>query len=318
MPLNRPALSLGPGPRGVQEARRWVVETCRDIGRPELVECAELGVSELVTNALLHGRSPIRVRVRGTAEHPRVEVRDASPERPALPSATPAEEDDLLLTFGRGLSIVARASDAWGAEIEEDGKVVWFAPAAEFAEDEGADGVITGVAEEAYLAGTDDQDLLEIEVLSVPLRAYLGFQRHYRELRREVRLLALAHEKDYPLAKNLSDLFGSLERQLREGIGSDQVEAAQASGLESADLRIVMPRRGAQTIDRLIELLDLADEFCRQQRLLSLARTPEQRDFQRWFLGELVRQAHGAPPRAWPGSATAHTSAEPGRQSSVS
>ena len=56
MPLNRPALSLGPGPRGVQDARRWVVDVCTDIGRPELIECAELGVSELVTNALLHGR----------------------------------------------------------------------------------------------------------------------------------------------------------------------------------------------------------------------------------------------------------------------
>lgn len=301
MPLNRPALSLGPGPRGVQDARRWVVETCRDIGRDDLVECAELGVSELVTNALLHGAPPIQVRVRGTVQHPRVEVRDASPERPVLPSAVSPDEDDILLTFGRGLSIVARSSDAWGAEMEDDGKTVWFAPAASFAEDDGVEGLVTGVAEEASLAGTDDQDLLEIEVVAVPLRAYLAFQRHYRELRREVRLLALAHEADYPLAKNLSDLFGDLDRQLREGIGSEQIAAAQATGLEQADLRIVMPRRGAQTIDQFLELLDLADEFCRQQRLLSLARTPEQREFQRWFLGELVRQAHGAAPRPWTG-----------------
>lgn len=323
MPLNRPALSLGPGPRGVQDARRWVVATCHDIGRDDLAECAELGVSELVTNALLHGEQPIQVRVRGTAQHPRVEVRDASTERPVLPTPTEDDEDDLLLTFGRGLSIVARSSDAWGAEIEDDGKTVWFAPAVEFAEDDGVEGVITGVAEEAVLAGTDDQDLLEIEVQGVPLKTYLGFQRHYRELRREVRLLALAHEADYPLAKNLSDLFSALERQLREGIGSEQIETAQASGLETADLRIVMPRRGAQTIDRFLELLDLADEFCRQQRLLSLARTPEQREFQRWFLGELVRQAHGAPPRRWTGAdpaAAGHLEAvtEPGRQSSVS
>ena len=31
------------------------------------------------------------------------------------------ELDGVLLTFGRGLTIVARASDAWGAEIEDDG-----------------------------------------------------------------------------------------------------------------------------------------------------------------------------------------------------
>ena len=111
MPLNRPALSLGPGPRGVQDARRWVVDTCHDIGRDDLVECAELGVSELVTNALLHGAPPLTVRVRGTREHPRVEVRDGSTEVPVTARAPrPTEDDDLLLTFGRGLSIVARCS----------------------------------------------------------------------------------------------------------------------------------------------------------------------------------------------------------------
>ena len=80
MPLNRPALSLGAGPRGVQDARRWVVGTFRDIGRDDLVECAEMAVSEVVTNALLHGAPPIQVRVRGTREHPRVEVSDGSQE----------------------------------------------------------------------------------------------------------------------------------------------------------------------------------------------------------------------------------------------
>jgi anti-sigma regulatory factor (Ser/Thr protein kinase) len=339
VPLNRPALSLGPGPRGVQDARRWVVATCRDIGRDDLTECAELGVSELVTNALLHGAPPIQVRVRGTVQHPRVEVHDGSTERPVLPTPAADDEDDLLLTFGRGLSIVARSADAWGAEIEDDGKTVWFAPASAFADDDGVEGLVTGAAEDPPPAVGDDRDLLEITVVGVPLRAYAAFHRHYRELRREVRLLALAHEADYPLAKDLSDLFGSVERHLRDGIGSEQVESAQAAGLETTDLRIVVPRRGAQTIDRFLALLDLADEFCRQQRLLSLARTPEQRDFQRWFLGELIRQAHGAAPCAWSGgdgigsavpegtdphAQAAHVAAqleaasEPGRQSSVS
>ena len=56
-------------------------------------ECAELGVSELVTNALLHGEPPIPVRVRGTAEHPRIEVRDSSVEAPILPTATATARD---------------------------------------------------------------------------------------------------------------------------------------------------------------------------------------------------------------------------------
>jgi anti-sigma regulatory factor (Ser/Thr protein kinase) len=277
-----------------------VADLCQEIGRPELAECGQLGVSELVTNALLHGEPPITVRVRGTAEHPRVEVRDSSVEAPILPTQPldRPQTDDLLLTFGRGLSIVARCSDAWGAEIEDDGKVVWFTPSADFADGEGVTGVITGV-DHQRLQATPTRDRIRVNILDVPLALYVGFQHHFRELRREVRLLALAHESNYPLAKSLSDLFGSLDRQLRDGIGVEQIEAALAQGLESTDLVVHMPRASASTLVRFVELLDLADDFCRAERLLSLARTPEQRKFQEWFLSEFVRQSNGEPPLSW-------------------
>jgi hypothetical protein len=276
-----------------------VAGLCHEIGRPELAECAQLGVSELVTNALLHGEPPISVRVRGTTEHPRVEVRDSSVEAPILPSQPldRPETDELLLTFGRGLSIVARCCDAWGAEIEDDGKVVWFAPAADFADGEGHPGRITGVDPFRQKAPTKDR--VRVHILDVPLDLYVGFQHHFRELRREVRLLALAHESDYPLAKSLSDLFGSLDRQLREGIGVEQIDSALSQGLDTTDLVVHMPHATAATLVRFVELLDMADEFCRQQRLLSLARTPEQRKFQAWFLTEFVRQAKDEAPLSW-------------------
>ena len=295
MPLNRPALSLGSGPRGVQDARRWVVETCHDIGRDDLVECAELGVSELVTNALLHAAPPLTVRVRGTVQHPRVEVHDGSPEAPRMPTED-LDDDDLLLTFGRGLGIVARCATAWGVDLEPDGKTVWFAPA----DQPGGDpvpGVVTG--EPPATTHAPDPDEMRISILGVPLRMYIEFQRHHRELRREVRLLSLAHETDYPLAKDLSDLFGALDRDLRDGIGADQIDQALATGAATADVRVSMPRATAATIGRFIELLDLADEFCREKRLLSLARTADQQRFQRWFLSEFVRQEDGEPALAW-------------------
>ena len=309
MPLNRPALSLGSGPRGEQDARRWVVAVCHDIGRDDLVECAELGTSELVTNALLHAEPPLSVRVRGTREHPRIEVRDGSIEPPLMPTAD-SLDDELLLTFGRGLSIVSRCSTAWGVDLEEDTKTVWFAPAAQYG-DEMVVGVVTGSLPAVVEGGTRG-DELHVDLRGVPLRSFIEFQRHYRELRREVRLLALAHEADYPLAKDLSDLFGSLERDLRAGLGVDQIETALGTGRATADLQIARPRPTAATIGRFIELLDLADAFCREERLLSLARTPDQRRFQRWFLSEFVRQEGGEASLAWQDAPVAD------RQSSVS
>jgi anti-sigma regulatory factor (Ser/Thr protein kinase) len=284
----------------VQDARRWVVRTFRDISRYELLDCAELGVSELVSNAILHGADPIQVRVRGTVDHPRVEVRDASVETPVLPAPLAMErDDDLLLTFGRGLSIVARSSYAWGAEIEADGKVVWFEPADDMSEDEGVDGMISLVA--PPIQEHPAEDLMDVVILDVPLKLYVGFQAHFRELRREVRLLALAHAADYPLADDLSALFTALEHDLHAGIGLTEFLEAPAEGATSADLTVRMPRSAAPMLERFLDLLDLADEFCRQERLLSLARSTEQRVFQTWFLGEYVRQAGGQEPQPWPG-----------------
>lgn len=301
MPLNRPPLALGPGPEGVQGARRWVLDICRDIGRADLIECAELGVSELVTNAVLHGAAPIEVSVRGVREHPRIEVRDASVGPPVLPETMSPEPDAMLLTFGRGLAIVARASDAWGAEIESDGKIVWFEPATALSEDGGVQGVITMLPHDD-VAPMPREHLEDITVLGVPIDLYLGFQHHFRELRREVRLLAVAHESSYPLAKSLSDLFGTLERQIHGGIEPAQLQQAMRNGADTVDLHVSMPVTATTTLQHFLEMLDLADEFCRAQRLLSLARTPEQRSFQQWLLGEYVRQARGGAPVSWAGT----------------
>ncbi|MFT4083896.1 MAG: ATP-binding protein [Nocardioides sp.] len=299
MSLNRPALTLGPGDDGAKRARDLVSSVCVAIGRPELRESAELGVSELVSNAVMHGRDPIEVRVRGTRVHPRVEVRDGSAQRPVPPPIGAATDDDLMLTFGRGLSLVSRASVAWGADIEQDGKVVWFCPAAELSEGPGVEGRFTGHVEVPE-PRTDRGDLVEIRVLDVPLDLFRGFANHFRELRREVRLLAVAHAENYPLAATLSDLFTALERQLRDGIGQEQLAEALAVGASRADVDVRIPPSAAGTLGRFLELLEVADEFCRQERLLALARTPEQVRFQRWFLGEFLGQAAGASPRPWP------------------
>lgn len=300
MPLNRPALALGPGPRGVQDARRWVVEVLGEIGRTDLLECAELGTSELVTNALLHGGAPITVRVRGTREHPRIEVRDGSPEAPRPPEAL-VDDDDVLLTFGRGLSIVARCSTAWGADLEDDGKTVWFVPADRISDTDGPEGLFTGTDR----PGDDPVDPVTVRLRAVPTADYQTFARHFAELRREVRLLALSHRDAYPEASRLARSFDAVQQQLRAAAHQDSVTRAVAEGRDRVDLDVVAPRRSADALQGFLELLDLADDFCRRQQLLSLARSPEQRAFQQWYLGEFVRQARGEEPQPYAGPSEA-------------
>ncbi|WP_426245816.1 ATP-binding protein [Nocardioides sp. LHG3406-4] len=299
MPLTKQALPLEAEPSAVADARRWVVAVCRELERHDLVECAELGVSELVTNAVLHGEPPLWVRVRGTREHPRIEVADASLQQPEPPQPALFEEDSeegFLATFGRGLSIVAMSSVTWGASMEPDGKVVWFEPAAEMHEDAFREGVIDVRTDEPDWS--PPADAIEIQLLGVDLKLFMGTQNQYSDLRRELRLLALAHEADYPLARDLSSMFVTYERQFPP---SAELQVAQHArrGETRVDLTFQSPPEAATIFATMLEMFDLADAFCRAQRLLSTARTPAQREFQVWFLGEFIRQIAGEEPTPW-------------------
>jgi len=52
---------------------------------------------------------------------------------------------------------------------------------------------------------------------------------------------------------------------------------------------------------RLREVLDEADAFCREQRLLTPPPTPQLLAMRNWYLGEFVRQGAGEEPLPWTG-----------------
>ena len=80
-----------------------------------------LVVSELVTNAVVHGAEPIVVTVVHASERVRVEVTDGlSDASPHTNRAAPDAET------GRGLSVVTRLASAWGWRASPGhGKTVW-------------------------------------------------------------------------------------------------------------------------------------------------------------------------------------------------
>jgi anti-sigma regulatory factor (Ser/Thr protein kinase) len=289
LPLNQAPLSLSQTPRAAADARRWVAHICRQLGRDDLVECAELGTAELVANAILHGLAPISVRVRGTATHPRIEVLDGSPQAPVVPAPV-AEPDDFLATFGRGLSMVAMSAVAWGASIEGNGKVVWFEPSTGVGEHEAAKPVFDSHAEPDVEARSDQAVAVHLLGLDIPLATALN--RQYADLRRELRLLAVAHQDAYPLAANLSAMFASYERQLPRDVHF-AVKRARRAGSATIDLDVTVEPEAAPILKTMLEMFDLADAFCKAERLLSIQRTPEQRAFHVWYLTEYIRQIDG-------------------------
>jgi anti-sigma regulatory factor (Ser/Thr protein kinase) len=294
-------LTLASSPRAAADARRWVSDVCRKLERADLVECAELGVSELVANAIIHATAPFKVRVRGTASHPRIEVVDGStspPVPPTLPVPRDGDDVDLLLTFGRGLTMVAQCSVAWGATIEADGKVVWFEPSDEMTDESAAEWVVDHLDESGPEPTSDAA--IEVRLLGVDVALYSALGRQYNELRRELRLLSLSHQSDYPLAGDLTSMFANFERQFPETY-RDQLREAQELRLPQVDISFPMMRESAPIFVTMTEMFDVADAFCRAERLLSMARTAPQRTLHNWILGELIHQLDGQAAQPWRG-----------------
>ena len=85
----------------------------------EVLDRALLVVSELIVNAVEHGRPPVRAGVDCRSGLLRLEVSDGSDDEPRLSSP------GLDAESGRGVALVASLSSAWGVRPEAVGKTVW-------------------------------------------------------------------------------------------------------------------------------------------------------------------------------------------------
>ncbi len=113
-------LRLQPAPTEVHTARTFIRRIARPWRLPaELTDDIVLAASELVTNAVVHAASEVRVVVHRLPDGVRLEVEDDGEGTP-----TPRVADHEQCT-GRGISLVAALARAWGVRGERDGKQVW-------------------------------------------------------------------------------------------------------------------------------------------------------------------------------------------------
>ncbi|QOV42675.1 ATP-binding protein [Streptomyces chromofuscus] len=120
------SVEYDPRPSAVREARAEVRRRLegwgladRDGAGDDLVSTAELLVSELATNALLHAASRFRLTL--TAAHGvlRCEVSDGGRRVPQVLDAGSSQS-------GRGMFLVEALARRWGCHQDGPGKTVWF------------------------------------------------------------------------------------------------------------------------------------------------------------------------------------------------
>ncbi|MEV7812181.1 ATP-binding protein [Streptomyces flaveolus] len=107
-------------PTSVRRARRLVTAQLAEWAVGDLVDAAELLVSELVTNALRHTRGPLRLNLRLREGRLLCEVEDTESAGPVRVVAGPDAEG------GRGTELIDMLADAWGSTRTATGKTVWF------------------------------------------------------------------------------------------------------------------------------------------------------------------------------------------------
>ena len=124
MDLRSEQLELSHGVGAPRAARSFVTRVLGQWGVDGLaLERFQLLVSELVSNAVLHGDGTIQMAVtecEPEAAMVRVEVRNQGAGEPRMRNAA---QDDLS---GRGLRLIDELSERWGTDARAGTTVVWF------------------------------------------------------------------------------------------------------------------------------------------------------------------------------------------------
>ena len=118
---HRAATHLPPVRQSPSTARHFVAEMLRRWELDSTVESAELLISELVTNAVVHAGTDVQIVIEASDGTVHVEVIDLN-RRPPVARLTPYDD----LQTGRGLTLLESVASDWGVNALERGKSVWF------------------------------------------------------------------------------------------------------------------------------------------------------------------------------------------------
>lgn len=306
------AVTLLPELSSAGAARRMLREVLTDNERQAWAESAELAVSEVVANAVLHAHTPIEVAIEVRTDDVRVEVRDSNPELP-VPQHRAADA-----TTGRGMALVAALTQQCGVRsLGGEGKIVWFTVGAEAPERSASD-LLASWDFDTGAAWAEEEDASQtatVKLVSLPPVLWLAAQQHHDELLRELGWhfpqrddvrdhLRAAGRPRRLLAQAVGD---AVARARRDGI----VRAAHSAGPTDSwewvpaqvDLELHVPYDLGPDFVALQDALDLAERLSVAGKLLVRPGLPEAIELRDWVCDQMAAQLGGAAPTAWPGAA---------------
>ena len=309
-------LHLEPVVESTPVARHWIAAHLRGVS-PDVVECAGLLTSELVTNAVLHANTPLCVTLHILPDRIRVDVADSSTVLPSL------KDYGREAATGRGLTLFDTLASNWGVQPVEGGKIVWFELPVDFPvkPDSVSDGSFR-----FDLAGITQADLhddvtarsrqIKIRLLGIPVALLQKSSEEYEALFRELRLMKERPGGDSAaLPDRLSVLVFEIGTRFnRLGPGMDEIWQDAVDGdIALFDWELTLPQTAVVACEFYNAMLDEADEFGLSAHLLTMPASPASVAVRRWFLSEIIGQLHGKAPVSWSDSHF-HTELQTGAQ----
>jgi len=280
----------------VGEARRLVRHSLASAGREDLVETAELLVSEVVTNAILHAGTPIDLAVFVADGGLRVEIGDGSPHFPSRHGYAPTAGT------GRGLMLLQQMVDNWGVVPNALGKTVWF----QLDSGNRMANHLAMMDESETAASKPQEETVVVQLLNVPLLLHAAWQEHAQDLLRD-RLLAnidLETGNDtirlHAEASDAIALLASVIPQLEVGLNSNHVMG------DASELRVSCPRvavhvpiRSLQNFRTLNQTLEKVAGPGHDEVFLTSPTQPNVTSYQKWLYEQVEVQSNGAAPSPW-------------------
>jgi PAS domain S-box-containing protein len=270
-----------------------------DAGRRDLLEPASLLVSEVVTNALVHGGTTIDVSMALREDGVLVEVGDGSQHLPARRHYAPTA------STGRGLALLDQTASAWGVVPGVGGKTVWFQ-------------VDSGATVEHPVHHTEqptpavaplrpDDRTLTVALLNVPLLLHAAWQQHAEAILREYLLVSLdgvSRDDAFALHAAATDALAVLQEQIPEPAVEAEPDRLLSTAVDpvvsAARVEVSVPLDSVAHFPLLDRTLDAAQTMAERGQLLVPVVQPELRMMRRWLCGEVTGQGRGAAPSPWP------------------